>query len=324
MGRGPRAGLDQRHGHRPARPLAPARGAGWGEHQGDPPLRLHRAWRAVRRPGRPAGSADGLGPPRARPEEPEAGDRRRHSERRSNRRPAGGRHAPAEAGHARPRLDRDPDAGGRRAPAAPGQARQGGPDARALGPQPRRRLHLAGHPARRRDCNRRRARHAHLRRGPQAHERAGARARRRRRQGGRRRGDHVPQPPLLRRGDRRGLEARGRRPLPEHGLCRPAADRGGQAREAGRDRLRRGVRGAARGGRQAAQAVRGLARLGRHERPHARRPPRRTRQRGPAAAGARGQGRDPHERHHRHARRAPPAGSPSRWTRPPRCSRRSR
>ena len=220
--------------------------------------------RHLRRGGRPARRANGLGTPRARPEEPQAGDRRRHSERDSNRRPAGAVLRPAQARCARPRLDRDPGPGRRRPPAAPGQAREDRPDARALGPQPGGGLHLAGHPPPGRDGDRRRARHAHVRRDPPAHQRDRPRPGGRRRQGGRRRGDHVPQPPLLRRGDRRGLQARRRRPLPEHRLRGPAADRGGQAREAGRDRLRRGVRGAARGRGQAAQALRGLARLGRH------------------------------------------------------------
>ena len=43
---------------------------------------------------------------------------------------------------------------------------------------------------------------------------------------GRRRRGHVPQPPRLHRGDRRAVEARRRRALPQHRLRRPAARRG--------------------------------------------------------------------------------------------------
>ena len=71
-----------------------------------------------------------------------------------------------------------------------------------------------------RDDDRRRARHAHLQRGRQrtnalAHALSDAGHRR-----GRRRGRHVPQPPRLHRGDRRAVEARRRRALPEHRLRR--------------------------------------------------------------------------------------------------------
>ena len=65
--------------------------------------------------------------------------------------------------------------------------------------------------------------------------------------GGRRRGDHGAQPSRLHRGHDRGVEARRRRALPEHGVRGPAVGGGREAREAQGDHLRRGVRRAARG-----------------------------------------------------------------------------
>ena len=55
--------------------------------------------------------------------------------------------------------------------------------------------------------------------------------------------DHVPQPPRLRRGERRLLEARRARALPEHRLCRPAGHRGrASARTRGRSSTTRSSR----------------------------------------------------------------------------------
>ena len=115
-----------------------------------------------------------------------------------------------------------------------------------------------------------------------------------------------------------------RRALPEHRLRRAAADRGGGAREAGGDHLRRGVRRAARGRRQAAQALRRLARLGEPARPHARRADRRRRprRRGPARRARAARSSSPAAPPARP--RAPRAATRSRSTRPCRCCRRSR
>ena len=100
---------------------------------------------------------------------------------------------------------------------------------------------------------RRRARHAHLRGGrtgaPTRSRASCARAGHRRR---RRRGDHVPQPPRLHRGDRRLLEARRQRAVPEHRLRRPADHRRARARGPRGGDLRRGVRRA--GARRARRA----------------------------------------------------------------------
>ena len=89
------------------------------------------------------------------------------------------------------------------------------------------------------EADRRRARRAHLRRARRAHEPARERLLGRRRARGRRRRRDGPQPPRLRRGDRRAVQARRGRDAAQHRLRRAAADRGGQAREAARDRLRR-------------------------------------------------------------------------------------
>ena len=90
------------------------------------------------------------------------------------------------------------------------------------------------------------------------HERtqcAGTRAARGRHLRTRRRRDHVPQPPRLHRGHGRLLEARSRRALSEHRLCRPADHRRDRARRPRRGYLRRGVLGAGRQGRREAQTL---------------------------------------------------------------------
>ena len=80
---------------------------------------------------------------------------------------------------------------------------------------------------------------ADLRRGPPPLQRARPGPCRRGRGGGRRGRDHVPQPPRLRRGDARDLEAGRQRPVHEHGLRRAAAGRRGRARGARGADLRR-------------------------------------------------------------------------------------
>ncbi len=170
-----------------------------------------------------------------------------------------------------------------------------------LGLDARRRLHDARDPPAERAGDHRRARHADVRRGPRAHQRARQRLARRRPRRGRRHRDHVPQPPRLHRGDRRGVEDRRPRPLPEHRLRRPAAHRGRPAREAGRDRLRPGVRRAARGRGQAPQALHRLGRRRLPARPHARGADRVGRHRGTRASRRARPRRDPHVGYHGHA-----------------------
>ena len=168
---------------------------------------------------------------------------------------------------------RDRARGGHVGPGAPVAAGQDGARARVIR-TPRSdagsRLHDERDPPPERDRDRRRARHAHLRRGARAHQRARERVARRRARRGRRRRDHVPQPPRLHRGHRRRVEDRCARPLPEHGVRRSAAHRGRPAREADGDRLRPGVRRAARGRGQAPQALHRLGRRRLAARPDAR------------------------------------------------------
>ena len=191
---------------------------------------------------------------------------------------------------------------GRGAPDAARQARPPGQRPAPLGPQPRRGLHHRGHPQPRRARRDRRAGHADLQGDRPAHQRAGRRPGRRRRQGGRRRGDHVPQPPRLRRGHRGQRQAGRPQPVPEHRVRRPADHRGGQAREAGGDRVRPGVHRPAGGRRQPAQAVRGLGRRPRRARgPDARGADRGRPDRAAGAAGEHRQDDHPDLGHHRHA-----------------------
>ena len=190
----------------------------------------------------------------ADPSESQGGDRRRtrRGERRNEHPGPSGLPARQREG---------PDRRGRGAADAARPAAEVRPDADALGPQPRGRRDRARGPLPERDGDRRRARHAHLLRGAHAHQRAGPLAVRPRRRRGRRRGDHVPQPPRLHRGDLRGLEAGRQLALPQHRLRRAAAGRGGRARGPAGDHLRRGVRRPALRGRPGPQARRRLARL---------------------------------------------------------------
>ena len=193
----------------------------------------------------------------------------------------GGRHHPAPAAGSSASHRRQPDPLGRHA---------------------RRGLRGVGRALPRRGRADRRARAADVPRDPAAHELARPRARRRRRQRGRQRRDHGPQPPRLRRGGRRVLEARGARAVPQHVVLGPAARRRRRPREAEGDRLRRGVRRGARRRRAPAQALHLVGRAGGgDEGPDARGADRarRPRQRRPARGA--GQGDHPHLRHDRHA-----------------------
>ena len=164
----------------------------------------------------------------------------------------------------------------RRAAPPPRSPRPHGARAASLRPDARRRLHRLSDPLSRATGGHRRARHAHVPPDAQAHERARPRALGCRRVRGRSHRDHVPKPSLLRRGDRRHVEARGRRPVPEHRVRGAADRRCAQAREAGRAHLRRGVHRARARGRAAAQALHRLARdPGWHRRRSAARGPHR-------------------------------------------------
>ena len=99
---------------------------------------------------------------------------------------------------------------------APRQARARAQGARGLGADDGRRLHRVGDPLPRRDGDHRRARRADVRRDAPPHERARARVERRRDRRGRRRRDPLPQPPRVRRGARRLLEARRPRAVSQH------------------------------------------------------------------------------------------------------------
>ena len=120
----------------------------------------------------------------------------------------------------------------------------------------------------------------------------------------RRRRDHVPQPPRLHRGDRRLLEARRQRPVPEHRLRRarrsPTCSRASSRRRRSTTRSSptwspRAPRGASASSPGASPGA-GAAPDPRLEELIGARQRRPTR-----AAGGAGQGRDPHLGHDRHA-----------------------
>ncbi|CAA9530566.1 MAG: Long-chain-fatty-acid--CoA ligase, partial [uncultured Solirubrobacteraceae bacterium] len=187
-------------------------------------------------------------------------------------------------------------------PDPPRQARPCGHRPRPLGPDPRGRLRGVGDPLSERHGDHRRARDAHLRRRREAHQRSRQRVREEGHQGGRRGRDHVPQPPRLRRRDRRVLEARGARALPEHHVRGPADHGRGQARGPRRDRLRRGVLQARQGRRQGPQALHRLVRRARQARlRHHRGAHRAGRHDRPEPAEGEGPRRHPHQRDDRHA-----------------------
>ncbi len=250
-----------------------------------------------------------------RPAESDTRSLARHREHADLRDPAGDRR------HRR-RTGAQPSGAARALPTRPGGRHAHGPA--PLGDDARGRVRSGRGPLPRRRRGDRRRRQPDLRRRAPAYERAGQRAggggRRRRRQ----RRCPVSQPPRLRRGDHRLVEAGRQRLLPQHLLRRAPALRGHQDREGDCPRLRPGVR---RGGEERGSEVSSLRRMGRRThraraapRSDGREPDRRPRRSRSGSAGEARPADHPHFGNHRtterckprRARHAQPAGGVSR------------